>query len=467
MTSAPSRPPSVDRVLKSAALSALGARTGRGPVLAATRAVLAVLRRDMAAGKEVDLSEAAVAALVAEETETLLAGSLKPVLNLTGTVLHTNLGRAPLAEEAIEAMARVARQANTLEFSLDGGGRGRRDDHVARRLCRLTGAQAALVVNNNAAALFLVLNTLANRRPVPVSRGEMIEIGDSFRLPDIMRRAGCRPVEVGTTNRTHLDDYRRAISPRTGLLLRCHRSNFVIEGFTAEAADRDLAALARGHGLPFVVDAGSGALIDPRRWGLPPVPTVGAQLAAGADLVAFSGDKLLGGPQAGLLIGRADLVAKLAANPVRRTLRADKLTLAALDATLALYEDPERLPRRLPALALLTREPGRIRAQAERLRAPLGEALGEGFEVAVAAMESRIGSGALPVDALPSAGLAVRPLRGGDRALRRLARRLRALPVPVLGRLRDGALELDLRCLTDEPAFLEGLARLTNADARP
>ena len=462
MSNDPSRLPSVDRILQDPAIDALVSAHGRAPVLESTRRVLEVLRADMAEGATPDLSSPALARLITMQTERLLALSLRPVFNLTGTVLHTNLGRAPLAESAIAAVGAAARGASNLEYDLERGRRGERDDHVAERLKRLTGAQAALVVNNNAAAVLLLLNTLARGKQVPVSRGELIEIGGAFRLPAIMARAGCRLVEVGTTNRTHARDFAEAMNEKTGLVLKCHRSNFAIEGFTAEVPEAELATLAHAHDVPFAVDLGSGTLVDLSRWGLPRETTVAQTLVAGADLVTFSGDKLLGGPQAGLIVGRADLVASLARNPMKRALRADKMTLAALDATLALYEDPDSLPRRLPALAQLTRPRQAIRAQAERLAPALAAALGEAFVVSVTELASQIGSGALPVDLLPSAGLAVRPAnaRGGDAALRRLATRLRALPRPVIGRLHDGALLLDLRCLDDEAAFRDGLERL-------
>ncbi len=462
MDNAPSRLPSIDRLLNEEAVAALVAAHGRAPVLSAARRTLERLRGAIAAGATPDLSSVALAALIGAEVQALLALSLRPVFNLTGTVLHTNLGRAPLAESAIAAVAQAARGASNLEYDLGTGKRGERDDHVATRLTRLTGAEAALVVNNNAAAVLLLLNTLAKGRGVPVSRGELIEIGGAFRLPAIMARAGCRLVEVGTTNRTHGRDFAEAIDTRTGLILKCHRSNFAIEGFTAEVPESELAAIAHEHELPFAVDLGSGTLVDLTRWGLPREATVAQTLAAGADLVTFSGDKLLGGPQAGLIVGRADLIGKLARNPMKRALRADKMTLAALDATLALYEDPESLPRRLPALTLLTRPQEDIRLQAEGLAGAVAAALGEAFTVETVALKSQIGSGALPVDALPSAGLALRPAkaRGSDAALRRLATRLRALPRPVIGRLHDGALLLDLRCLDDEAALRDGLQHL-------
>ncbi|MDG2481962.1 MAG: L-seryl-tRNA(Sec) selenium transferase [Alphaproteobacteria bacterium] len=460
----PIRPPSVDQALKAPELSALIDTFGRKPVVDGLRQTLDERRALLRDGEEADLSLPALAAHVEGLCRALLAVAPRPVFNLTGTVLHTNLGRAPLAEEAITAMTAVARHAGNLEFDLDSGKRGERDTPVAERLKRLTGAEDTLVVNNNAAAVLLLLNTLGLKREVPVSRGELIEIGGAFRMPDIMARAGCRLVEVGTTNRTYLRDFEQGLGPRTALLLKIHTSNYAIQGFTAEVAEAELAALAHQHDLPFAVDLGSGTLVDLSRWGLPKEPTVTRTLEQGADLVTFSGDKLLGGPQAGLIVGRRDLIAKLKKNPMKRAMRADKMTLAALDATLALYEDPDSLPRTLPALRLLTRPEDEITRQAARLAPVLQQALGEGFVVTTVSLKSQIGSGALPVESLPSAGLGITPAKGGrgaDARLRRLAAALRALPRPVIGALRDGTLWLDLRCLDDEAVFADQLKSLT------
>lgn len=391
------------------------------------------------------------------------APSLRPVLNLSGTVLHTNLGRAELPEVAIEAMAEAARSAVNLEIDLATGKRGERDTHVEAWIARLTGAEAATVVNNNAAAVLLVLNTLALGREVPVSRGELIEIGGSFRLPEIMSRAGCRLVEVGTTNRTHLEDFARAIGERTGAVMTVHTSNYVVEGFTAAPAPAALASLARARGAPWVHDLGSGTLVELERFGLPREPTPREALANGADLVTFSGDKLLGGPQSGVVAGRADLVAALRRNPMKRALRVDKITLAALGALLPLYANPERLARELPALRRLIRPTAEIRATARRVAAKLRGRLEERVEVVGCA--SRIGSGALPVDTLPSAGIALRPPPSGNgrpsgRRVEALAASLRALPRPVIGRVREGALVLDLRCLERDADLLDALTPL-------
>ena len=441
--------PSVDRLLTRAEAAPLIAGHGRPAVTSAIRDVLGEQRTRRAPESD----QRAILEQVAERLEREAQPSLRPVFNLTGTVLHTNLGRARLPQEAVAAMAAAARSAVNLEYDLAAGRRGERDDHVEPLLCRLTGAEAATVVNNNAAALLLVLNTLAMRKEVPVSRGELIEIGGSFRLPDILSRSGCRLREVGTTNRTHLADFAEAIGPKTGLVLKAHASNYSIEGFTAAVPEAELAQLCRSRSVPFVIDLGSGTLVDLQRYGLPHEPTVQEALGAGADLVTFSGDKLLGGPQAGIIAGRADLVARLRRNPLKRALRADKVTLAGLEAVLRLYLDPDRLAERIPALRMLVRPLADIRALADRLQPALKNRLGD-LDVSVIDCECQIGSGALPTRRIPSAALALRP------GTARLAARFRKLPVPVIGRLQDGAFLLDLRCLEDEAAFVDQLKQL-------
>ena len=488
--------PGVDRILRRPEVEACARAYGRALVVESVRAVIDGLRaaaRGEGSGvggaphppgpgpasepgpgprpgprADAEDAERIVVEAALRRVRAAAAPSLRPVLNLSGTVLHTNLGRAELPEVAIEAMAEAARSAVNLEIDLATGKRGERDAHVEAWIARLTGAEAATVVNNNAAAVLLVLNTLALGREVPVSRGELIEIGGSFRLPEIMGRAGCRLVEVGTTNRTHLEDFARAVGERTGAVMTVHISNYVVEGFTAAPDPAGLASLARERGVPWVHDLGSGTLVALERFGLPREPTPREALANGADLVTFSGDKLLGGPQSGVVAGRADLVAALRRNPMKRALRVDKITLAALGALLPLYANPERLARELPALRRLIRPAAEIRATARRIAAKLRGRLEERVEAVGCA--SRIGSGALPVDTLPSAGIALRPPPSGNgrtsgRRVEALAASLRALPRPVIGRVREGALVLDLRCLERDSDLLDALAPLL-ADGR-
>ncbi len=472
--------PSVDRLLAGPEAMRLIAEHGRPLVTEAVRQALAQLRGDMAKTSEAANGQApngktargqALEDLIFEgvkaELEKLAEPSLRPVFNLTGTVIHTNLGRAPLPTVAIEAVANAARGASNLEYDLARGRRGDRDSHVEDWLCRLTGAEAATVVNNNAAAVLLVLNSLALRKEVPVSRGELIEIGGSFRMPDIMARAGCKLKEVGTTHRTHPRDFTDAITPRTAMIMKVHASNYAIEGFSAEVAEDELARIAHAHDLPLVIDLGSGTLVDLAQFGLPHEPTAAETLAHGADVVTFSGDKLLGGPQAGIIVGRADLIAKIKRNPMKRALRLDKMTIAALGAVLPLYGDPARLAERVPVLRLLARPAAEIEAMALRLQPILAQRLGSAAAVTTAPCNSQIGSGALPTANIASHALVLRALdtktqgrRGGGARLKRLAAAFRALPMPVIGRIHDDALWLDLRCLEDEAGFTAQLAEL-------
>lgn len=404
-------------------------------------------------------SEASVAAQAARNLERGQAPSLRRVFNLTGTVLHTNLGRAPLAKTAIERAVAVMRQPSNLEFDVSSGKRGERDDHVRHLICDLTGADDAIVVNNNAAAVVLVLNSLAREQGVVVSRGELIEIGGSFRIPDMMAQAGAKLVEVGTTNRTHLKDYQSAIDDNVALMMKVHTSNYVIKGFTKEVSAPELAALAAQKGLALVDDLGSGTLVDLSEYGLKRERTVRDALDDGASLVTFSGDKLLGGPQAGFVVGRRDLVRACAKNPLKRAMRLDKMRMAALEATLKLYQTPEHLVRELPTLRFLARPLAEIVDLAARLAPIVQKAVGQAFVVEPCDTQSQIGSGALPLDTVASAGLALRPrnTQTAGRQLQALAEALRALPVPVIGHIRDGALILDLRTLDDELTFVEQL----------
>ncbi len=449
--------PSLDRLIRHSGAKALITSHGRERVVVALRELLQEHRSVGASPSAVQdetLLDDCASRLVRQE-----ALSLRQVLNLSGTVLHTNLGRASLPESAARAALIAMTGPTNLEFDLASGGRGERDNHVEALLCRLTGAEAATVVNNNAAAVLLALNTVAARREVVVSRGELVEIGGAFRVPDVMSRAGCRLREIGTTNRTHLRDFEAAVGARTAAFMKVHTSNYVIEGFTAEVPQRHLAKLAQHYGLPFLIDLGSGSLIDLEQFGLPPEPTVREAIDDGASAVTFSGDKLLGGPQCGIIVGSKELVGRMRANPLKRALRVNKIILAALEATLRLYLDPQRARREVPTLRLLTRPREDIRAQAERLLKMVSAAVGNVAEVSVIDCLSQIGSGSRPVDLLPSAGLALRP-KGKSVSAARLARQFRALPLPVVGRVQKGLFLMDLRCLDDDAALVLQLQHL-------
>jgi L-seryl-tRNA(Ser) seleniumtransferase len=454
--------PSVDRLLGESRIAALVCEFGRPLVVETIRSLLDTARATLAGEDAGDgFDETLFIETCAARLGDLTRSSLAPVFNLTGTVLHTNLGRAVMPQSAAEAVMRAMTQPVSLEFDVTGGARGERDSHIERWLVRLTGAEAAAVVNNNAAAVYLALNTLASRKEVLVSRGELIEIGGAFRIPDIMSRSGCRLHEVGTTNRTHLKDYAEAIGARVGAIMKVHTSNYAVQGFTASVAEADLAKLAHEHGLPFIVDLGSGMLVDLEQYGLPHEPTAREALAHGADVVTFSGDKLLGGPQAGLIVGRKALVDRIRKNPMKRALRVDKMVLAALEAVLRLYANPERLRQELPTLRWLTRPPEEIEAQAIRLLPHITDALSGAAHARVSACASQIGSGSLPVDLLPSFALAIEPqARNRSSAAQRIAASFRALPIPVIGRVKDAAFLLDVRCLDDEAAFIAQLPQL-------
>ncbi len=456
------RIPSVDEVLKTGIAAGAVERFGRMLTVAAIRGTLDAAREALRNGQAASVQAEDLAARALETLQRESRPKVRPVFNLTGTVLHTNLGRAQLAEEAVEAAVTAMRQALALEFDLDGGRRGERDALIRGLLCELTGAEDATVVNNNAAAVLLIINTLAKGKDAVVSRGELIEIGGAFRMPDIMARAGAKLVEIGTTNRTHMKDYEAAVGARTGLVLKVHTSNYRIEGFTREVPARELAALARERGVPLVNDLGSGTLVDLSRYGLSHEPTVAEAVADGADLVSFSGDKLLGGPQAGFIVGRKDLIARLNKNPMKRALRVDKIRLAALEATLRLYRDPDRLAQRLPTLRMLARPRDEVEALATRLLPAVVAAIGDRFVASVVCCTSQIGSGALPQETIDSSGIACSAAnaKGAGRAVLALAAAFRALPVPVIGRIENQTCILDLRCLEDEAGFVTNLAEL-------
>ncbi len=398
-------------------------------------------------------------AVLQQNYQTQNSSALKPVFNLTGTVLHTNLGRAIMAEAAVEAVSQVMRSPVTLEYSLDGAERGHRDRALADLLCELTGAEDACIVNNNAAAVLLLLATVAPGRQVVVSRGELVEIGGAFRVPDVMKQAGCELIEVGTTNRTHRRDYEQAINDQTALLMKVHTSNYSIEGFTAEVDSAELAEIGKKYQLPTAIDLGSGSMIDMTQYGLPAEPMPRAYLSQGIDLVSISGDKLLGGPQAGIILGKKRWIEAIQKHPLKRALRVDKMTLAALEATLKLYLNPEKLTEQLPTLRWLTRDAQEIKAQAERLLPLVQPSYQTQFSVEVTPCLSQIGSGSLPVDRLPSWAITFTPLDGRGSTMEKLAAHWRQLPKPVIGRMKEGRLWLDLRCLDDENEFSQALLK--------
>ncbi|HCZ9100496.1 TPA: L-seryl-tRNA(Sec) selenium transferase [Klebsiella michiganensis] len=452
------RLPAIDRLLRDPAFSPLLMQYGHAQTVAQLRQMLDEAREYIRLNQALpDWCEAWLMETSRRLTQRQQS-ALRPVFNLTGTVLHTNLGRAIQAEAAVEAVTQAMRAPVTLEYDLDDAGRGHRDRALADLLCRITGAEDACIVNNNAAAVLLMLAATAGGSEVVVSRGELVEIGGAFRIPDVMRQAGCVLHEVGTTNRTHAKDYRQAVNDNTGLLMKVHTSNYSIEGFTKAVDEAALAEIGRELNIPVVADLGSGSLVDLSQYGLPKEPMPQEMIAAGVSLVSFSGDKLLGGPQAGIIVGKKALIARLQSHPLKRALRADKMTLAALEATLRLYLHPEKLAAELPTLRLLTRQADEIRLQGERMRAALAAHYAD-FDLRVEPCLSQIGSGSLPVDRLPSAALTLTPRDGRGSRLEALAARWRQLPVPVIGRIYDGRLWLDLRCLEDESRFMEMLLR--------
>ncbi len=462
--------PSIDRLLRDPAVTPLVAAHGHALVASQARELLDRWRAEALQGR---LSREQLPQLpdaLRIRCEERLTPRMRRVMNLTGTVLHTNLGRALLADEALQQVLACMGSPNNLEFDLALGARGDRDSLVEDLLCEITGAEAATVVNNNAAAVLLGIAALAGGREVIVSRGELVEIGGAFRMPDVMAAAGAKLVEVGTTNRTHPRDYEAAIGPATALLMKVHTSNYAIQGFTSSVDEATLAPIARARGVPLMTDLGSGSLVDLAQWGLPAEPLPQQMLKDGCDVVTFSGDKLLGGPQAGLIVGTRQHIQRIRKFPMKRALRLSKLPLAALEATLRLYLKPDRLTRDLPTLRHLTRPVAQIETQAARLLAPLQQAVTPRFEVRMASMRGQIGSGSLPVETLPSAGLALAPVlpgkRGIGRALDELQTALRSLPLPIVARVQADELWMDLRCLDEgarEAEFLAQLPRLAEA----
>ena len=458
---APKDLPALDKLLRECA--ALVAEHGHTLVAREARALLDGLRARAVAG---ELSRAELTELpqaLAARVQARMRPAMRAVINLTGTVIHTNLGRALLADAALQQVLALTGSPNNLEFDLDTGGRGDRDDLIEDLLCELTGAEAATVVNNNAAAVLLGIAALARGKEAIVSRGELVEIGGAFRMPDVMAAAGATLVEVGTTNRTHPRDYEGALNPRTGLIVKVHTSNYAVQGFTASVDEATLAPIARAGGVPLMTDLGSGALVDLSQWGLPAEPLPQAMLAAGCDVVTFSGDKLLGGPQAGLIVGTKAAVGRIRKFPMKRALRLSKLPFAALEATLRLYLRPERLVQDLPTLRLLTRPQAQIAALAQALLPEVAAAVAPRFTAETVALQSQIGSGSLPVERLPSAGLAFAAVDGRGRTLEALAVALRELPRPVIGRIHDDRLLLDLRCLEDPALLTRQLSSLKEA----
>lgn len=450
--------PSVDRLLGDPALCDVIASIGRPLV---KRAIQETLAHHRQSPSEQAPTQEILIAQIRERCCESLSPALTNVINLTGTVIHTNLGRAVLPKEAIDAVAKAMGSYNALEFDLSTGERGDRDSVVESLICRLTGAEAATVVNNCAAAVLLSLVALGARKEVIISRGEQIEIGGAFRMPDIMRAANCRLVEVGTTNRTHLRDFEEAITDKTGLIVKAHRSNYAVTGFTSEVGDEELAKLAHANGLFYMVDLGAGALIDMSTFGLPREPLPSDSLSKGADVVMFSGDKLLGGPQAGLIVGSKAAISKIKKHPLKRALRVSKIVLSALEATLRIYDADHQLDQRLPVLALLTRSRDDIRVAATRIAPVLHGIAGDAFECSVIDCASQIGSGALPEERLPSAAVCLRPTAGRKSSGRLLAQTLakfRGLSTPVIGRIKDDSLIFDCRCLlASDEALLTSL----------
>jgi len=456
------RLPAVDELLRQPVIAEAVGTFPRSLVVRAVRNVLDRIRRAILSDQSSGVSRLDEAALIQEilaEAEGLAAYTLQRVVNGTGIIVHTNLGRSLLCQEALERLQLIGSGYSNLEYDLEAGSRGSRYVHAEAILREITGAEGALVVNNNAGAVLLVLNTLAQGREVVVSRGELVEIGGSFRIPDVMTRSGARLREVGCTNRTHLEDYRAAIGPETALLLKVHASNYQISGFTAEVDLATLVALGRAHNLPVMDDLGSGCFVDLSRFGLRGEPLVQDSVRSGADVITFSGDKLLGGPQAGIILGRKEIVERLRKSPLTRALRVDKFTLAALEATLRLYRDEETAVRAIPTLRMIAIEVEILATRAQSLADRIRMAVGSGAEVAVVDGASQVGGGALPVQTLPSKLVALTSRR---LSAARLEANFRGNQPPIIGRVEQERFLLDVRTLQlgDDEVIVAAAARL-------
>ncbi len=438
--------PSVDELAKSTGLKEAASLHSTALVTEAIRSVLNGVRAEIISGIRTGLSIDELISLTLQKTAGITGSSIKRIINASGTVLHTNIGRAVLSKEAVEAVAFAASGDTNLELDLGEGGRGDRDSLVEGLLKRLTGAEAATVVNNNAAAVLLTLNTLAEGKEVIISRGELIEIGGSFRLPEIIKKSGCVLKEVGTTNRTHAEDFIKAINNNTALILKAHTSNYKVIGFTSEVGLKELSSIGKKYGIPVVEDLGSGSLVDLSSYGVPKEPVVSESIGAGADIVTFSGDKLLGGPQAGVAVGKEGLIDKIKKNHLKRALRADKLTLSALEATLRLYLNKDTLPKKLPTLRYLCRPLSEIEDTAMRAKALLRDALGQGYRINVEDGESVAGGGSLPGLSLPTKVVSITHEKTGPDGIFRLF--LKSDPA-ILGRVKKDKFILDMRAIDD------------------
>jgi L-seryl-tRNA(Ser) seleniumtransferase len=449
--------PSIDRLLKHVSCASLVMHYSREYVTEQCRSVLDQIRAEIRQGsRAIDLGEESII----ERIQNRILSDSQPghirVVNATGTILHTNLGRALLSQAAIDAMLAVADHPINLEYDLVAGKRGKREETLEELLVHLTGAEAATVVNNNAAAILLGLNTLAEGKEVIVSRGELIEIGGSFRIPEIMAKSGAILKEVGSTNRTHPADYENAINEKTALLLKVHTSNYKVVGFTAEVTLEELVTIGKKHHLPVMEDLGSGALIDLSKYGLPKEPIVADRIQAGADVVTFSGDKILGGPQAGLMVGKKALIGRMSKNHLQRALRCGKLTLAALEATLRRYRQSAHIVQEIPTLRAFTRPLDEIRALGDELLPRLQAALGQEFHIQLQPSTAQIGSGALPIEELPTVVVSIEHPKLSAKII---AQKFRAAHPPIIGRINDDRFLLDLRTIFDANDLIPSFGR--------